>query len=482
LRELVTDEHHVVLHFPARLDIVAKASLVLRLASALPEFTVFDSGGSHDTEWITVKKVIAAENVRANEAEFVAALRLFRQTASTLATRLARHLGVPTDHLLNVGLANDRTGWADWFRGLLGRRVRGNRLDREWTYSFHGRECRFENRAMGQIVEVRLGFGTEFGVLDPYFFALFVKSTPALTHLARLLRDDFHDAARVLELLHRAGYLRVVEGRFGRGRMVREEVEPPGDGIALDSLRRDARTEDDWNNCEDAAQMVVSLRASGRASDRQLRLFACACVRRIWHLLPDERSRKALETAEQRADGLLNTGERVALGETHSHGPDARSFAAVRATEAALEVFAAGADDAALRASQYAERAAQYAAIEAASTAENDDWQLAWREVEKVEEAAQVALLHDLFGNPFRPTTFSSAWRTWNDAAVVRLAQAAYEERQWPAGTLDNARLAILADALEEAGCTDTELLTHLRSPGPHVRGCFALDAVLGKS
>ena len=49
-------------------------------------------------------------------------------------------------------------------------------------------------------------------------------------------------------------------------------------------------------------------------------------------------------------------------------------------------------------------------------------------------------------------------------------------------GTLDRARLAVLSDALEEVGCTDTALLSHLRSPGPHVRGCWALDLVLGKS
>jgi hypothetical protein len=70
----------------------------------------------------------------------------------------------------------------------------------------------------------------------------------------------------------------------------------------------------------------------------------------------------------------------------------------------------------------------------------------------------------------------------WNAGAVRRLAEAAYAERQLPAGALDPARLAVLADALEEAGLTDAELLHHLRGPGPHVRGCFAVDAVLGKT
>jgi hypothetical protein len=65
---------------------------------------------------------------------------------------------------------------------------------------------------------------------------------------------------------------------------------------------------------------------------------------------------------------------------------------------------------------------------------------------------------------------------------VVRLAQAAYDERRLPEGTLDTGRLGILADALLDAGSTDDDLVTHLRSAGPHVRGCVAVDAILGKS
>jgi hypothetical protein len=63
---------------------------------------------------------------------------------------------------------------------------------------------------------------------------------------------------------------------------------------------------------------------------------------------------------------------------------------------------------------------------------------------------------------------------------VVALAQAAYDHRTLPSG-LDRTTLAVLADALEEAGCTDPDLLIHLRGPGPHVRGCWALDLLLGK-
>jgi hypothetical protein len=76
----------------------------------------------------------------------------------------------------------------------------------------------------------------------------------------------------------------------------------------------------------------------------------------------------------------------------------------------------------------------------------------------------------------------SAAVPAWNDATVVRLAQATYEERHLPAGTLDSGRLAVLADALEEAGCSDEQALQHLRSSGAHYRGCFVVDLLLGKA
>jgi hypothetical protein len=81
-------------------------------------------------------------------------------------------------------------------------------------------------------------------------------------------------------------------------------------------------------------------------------------------------------------------------------------------------------------------------------------------------------------GDPFRPTALDPGWLAWNTGTVSRLAQAAYEQRSLPAGTLDNARLAILADTLEEAGCADAGLLGHLRSGGDHYRGCFAVSAL----
>jgi hypothetical protein len=90
---------------------------------------------------------------------------------------------------------------------------------------------------------------------------------------------------------------------------------------------------------------------------------------------------------------------------------------------------------------------------------------------------AQMPIVHDILRNPFRPLPSIPASLP---ASVVSLARAAYDERL-PSFDLDPLRLSVLADAVEEAGCTDEAILSHLRSPGPHVRGCWALDLILGK-
>ncbi len=102
----------------------------------------------------------------------------------------------------------------------------------------------------------------------------------------------------------------------------------------------------------------------------------------------------------------------------------------------------------------------------------------ALRDAQAAEARAHCALIRDIVGNPFRPPTFDPAWRTRTAAG---LAQAAHDERLMPSRELDPARLAVLSDALEEAGCTDTDILGHLRSPGPHVRGCWVVDLILDK-
>jgi hypothetical protein len=97
----------------------------------------------------------------------------------------------------------------------------------------------------------------------------------------------------------------------------------------------------------------------------------------------------------------------------------------------------------------------------------------------RAESAEQMRLFRDLFGPlPFRSVILSPAWLT---PTVVSLAQAAYEQQDLPSGHLDPARLAVLADALEEAGCTEVAILDHLRGPGPHVRGCWPVDLLTGR-
>jgi hypothetical protein len=88
------------------------------------------------------------------------------------------------------------------------------------------------------------------------------------------------------------------------------------------------------------------------------------------------------------------------------------------------------------------------------------------------EQARQATILRDIFSNPFRSVAFDPMWRT---ADVMLLANGIYEERAFD-------RMPILADALQDAGCDNADILGHCRDANaPHVRGCWALDLVLGK-
>jgi hypothetical protein len=87
---------------------------------------------------------------------------------------------------------------------------------------------------------------------------------------------------------------------------------------------------------------------------------------------------------------------------------------------------------------------------------------------------AQTAFLRDIFGNPFHPVPNDPCWLQWNDGCISQIARAIYGEG-------DFGRMPVLADALEDAGCSNADILAHLRGPGSHVRGCFVLDLLLGK-
>jgi hypothetical protein len=105
-----------------------------------------------------------------------------------------------------------------------------------------------------------------------------------------------------------------------------------------------------------------------------------------------------------------------------------------------------------------------------------------WEDAIDAESAVQSFLLRDIFGPlPFRTIYLDPSVLTWSESIVVRMATAIYENRCLPAGKLDKTRLAVLADALEEAGVASEEILSHCRSQSDHVRGCWLIDLLLGR-
>jgi hypothetical protein len=300
-------------------------------------------------------------------------------------------------------------------------------------------------------------------------------------------------------------------------------------------------TENEWPVSERLAEMLPLLQ--GMASPRQWMLWALACARRQQRLMWDARSRDALDAAERYGDGLVSADELIrraedagrTSGQASVQSDAVRADAAATATAVAViavayrediprpvssdgdtaearchairleaagfaasvdrnrsifaaAVGAAGGDYAADRAARaaaharsafalsvrrgYPPRPAAHARSAFAVAAGGGDW----KKAEQAEQAAQAVLLRDIVGNPFRlPAPIAPAVVAYNGGAARRLAEAIYDGRRFE-------DLPVLADLLEEAGCTDAALLGHLRGPGPHVVGCWAVDLVLGRS
>jgi hypothetical protein len=178
-----------------------------------------------------------------------------------------------------------------------------------------------------------------------------------------------------------------------------------------------------------------------------------------------------VEAAEAHADGVLSDAER-----------DTAHVAAVKATQALRRaIFKAPGSlkelDPRYNAAAAATRltTAREPALMSAGQAMGHAHLAVPEKSKRGQAEYATAVIRDLF-YPFGPAAADPAWLAWGGGTVVWLARAAYDARCLPEGTLDPGRLTILADALEEAGCTDTELPAHLRAPGPHVRGCFAVD------
>lgn len=199
--------------------------------------------------------------------------------------------------------------------------------------------------------------------------------------------------------------------------------------------------ESEWNECDDAPSMLAFLRR--RSGQRKLRLFACACARaRV--SLPLQSFRSAVEVAERVADGLGSPRDlRVASEDVFFSAfgcASSEEADAYRMADDALDDFSG------LGASLAAERA----------------------------RGDGPRLIREIFGNPFREARFDASSLRGDDGHIRALAETIYEER-----CFDD--LPRLSDLLAAAGCLDAELLAHLRAPGPHFRGCWALDDILGK-
>jgi hypothetical protein len=209
-------------------------------------------------------------------------------------------------------------------------------------------------------------------------------------------------------------------------------------------------TEEEWLACTNPTPMLELFRRgdAARMSVRKRRLFACACCRRIQGLL-DREGVARVEAAERFADDPGGHDGLVALGDAAAAAagaPRAAALAACRNDNFATVRFAA--------------HQAVFAVVESFHDP-------AWAS----EKKEQADLLREIAGNPFRQFVVDPRWLT---TTAVGLARSIYEERAFD-------RLPILADALEDAGCDGPELLSHCRGDGPHVRGCWAVDLMLGK-
>jgi hypothetical protein len=224
-------------------------------------------------------------------------------------------------------------------------------------------------------------------------------------------------------------------------------------------------TANEWMACTTPTAMLEYLR--GKASDRKLRLFEVACCRLVWHLLPD-RCHRLVEAVERYAERETRPRDLVALFKRYNPGRVATS--PVPGSTQAVEAV----DELGLRwRMDLTKNEEQWSPYRVArSVSESLAYSMLWQKTRQLEGH----LLHDLFGPlPFRPVTLDPAWLTWHDGLLVSMARQMYDSR-------DFSDMPILADALEEGGCSNQDILGHCRSGGEHVRGCWVVDLLLGKS
>jgi hypothetical protein len=212
-------------------------------------------------------------------------------------------------------------------------------------------------------------------------------------------------------------------------------------------------TEAEWLESSDPIAMLNYLHADGNA--RKTLLFIIACMVRIWDMIADD-GHEWIETAEGVTEGKVDRRElEYHYDEVGESGLDHAYYVGSPVERgivyAVMEVF--------------------YGVWYSPANIGGTELGSAGARPREEEKQVQATLLRDIFGNPFRPTTLDPAWTT---PAVVQLARSLYEERRFE-------DIPVLADALEEAGCQDAAVQEHCRGPGPHVRGCWVLDLLLGK-
>jgi hypothetical protein len=235
-------------------------------------------------------------------------------------------------------------------------------------------------------------------------------------------------------------------------------------------------TESEWLTCIDPGKLIDEI--AQQASERKLQLFACACCRSIWHLLPDDCCRRAVELAESHADGQCTEAVLLAAARAiyaaysdwwhdtdQDRGEDAdeATCAASYAAAAAYAAYCAAGGESG-DADQRAVLAAMGAADATDITSSSDE-----------EKQRQAALVRDVFANPFHsPPNITQSVLAWGDGVVLELARCAYDRRDFTC-------LPLLADTLAKSGCTDDGILDHCRQARQHVRGCWVIDLLLRK-
>jgi hypothetical protein len=211
----------------------------------------------------------------------------------------------------------------------------------------------------------------------------------------------------------------------------------------------------------------------GKLGDRELRLFALACMHLNLHRIFWEHHRQAVAVMERFIDGQASAEDYQEMKALFPE-PDQRElrFHPPHSGERACEALFL--NDAWAAADSVISPVLLDALVEFHAQHKDDPGYDFARDGDNHRCAVltmQASALRDIVGNPFHPPTIEEAWRT---ATVTSLAHAIYADHAFD-------RMPILGDALEDAGCTDADVLAHCRQPGPHVRGCWVVDLMLGK-